>query len=220
MAASGLPAIDLLVLTHDHYDHLDYTTIKALAPRVRRFCTALGVGAHLERWGIPAEKITEFDWWETQPVAEATTLTAVPARHFSGRSLQRGKTLWTAFVLKLHGYSLFLGGDSGYDDQFKKIGDQYGPFDLAILECGQYGRDWPNIHMFPEETAQAAQDLRAATLLPVHWGKFVLANHPWNEPIERLVKRATEQQLPLATPRIGEPVRLGATYPQTVWWRL
>lgn len=218
-STADMPPIDLLVLSHDHYDHLDYETIIQLIPKVKLFCTALGVGAHLERWGVPADRIVEFDWNESRDVAPDIRLTAVPARHFSGRALARGRTLWTAFVLKLPGYTLFLGGDSGYGDHFRQIGEQYGPFDLALLECGQYGRDWPTIHMFPEEVAQAAVDLRAKTVLPVHWAKFALAYHAWNEPIERLMKRADEMHVPLTTPRIGEPVVIGrADQPRAAWW--
>ncbi len=217
-SVEDMPDIDMLVLSHDHYDHLDYLTIKKLIPRVKKFYTALGVGAHLERWGVPADKIVEFDWWESNHVAADIDMTAVPARHFSGRSLARGKTLWTAFVLKLHGYSLYLGGDSGYGKHFKEIGTKYGPFDLAILECGQYGKDWPNIHMFPEEVATAAQDLHAKTVLPVHWAKFSLAMHSWTEPIERFTKRAAEQNLAITTPLIGEPVVIGVNYPKSSWW--
>ncbi len=213
-----MPAIDMLVLSHDHYDHLDYETITKLIPKVKKFYTALGVGAHLERWGVPADRIVEFDWWEHKPVSTDIDLTAVPARHFSGRSFARGKTLWTAFVLNLHGYRLYLGGDSGYGKHFKEIGDKYGPFDLAMLECGQYGNDWPNIHMFPEEVATAAQDLRAKTILPVHWAKFSLSVHGWKEPVERFTRRATELELDVTTPMIGEPVVLNTNYPRTLWW--
>lgn len=213
-----MPAIDLLILSHDHYDHLDYKTITQLIPKVKKFYTALGVGAHLERWGVPADRIVEFDWWEHQQIAPDLDLRAVPARHFSGRSFARGKTLWSAFVLNVHGYKLFLGGDSGYGAHFQEIGNTYGPFDLAILECGQYGKDWPNIHMFPEEVATAAQDLRAKTILPVHWAKFSLALHPWNEPIQRLLKKADEQGLDVTTPHIGEPIVLTESYPRAVWW--
>ncbi|GAB3940074.1 MBL fold metallo-hydrolase [Spirosoma harenae] len=213
-----MPDIDYLIISHDHYDHLDYPTVSKLIPKVKKIYTGLGVGAHLERWGAKPEQIVEFDWWEHQSVAPDIDLTAAPARHFSGRSFARGRTLWTAFVLKLHGYNLFLGGDSGYGKHFQTIGDKYGPFDLAILECGQYGRDWPNIHMFPEEVITAAQDLRARTLLPVHWAKFSLAMHPWNEPIKRLMKQAERGGFDVTTPQIGEPVVLNASYPRTVWW--
>ncbi|GAB3809335.1 MBL fold metallo-hydrolase [Spirosoma humi] len=217
-SVEDMPDIDLLILSHDHYDHLDYPTITKLIPKVKKFYTALGVGAHLERWGVPADRIVEFDWWESHHVDTNLDLTAVPARHFSGRSLTRGKTLWTAYVMKIHGYSLYLGGDSGYGKHFKEIGAKYGPFDLAILECGQYGKDWPDIHMFPEEVATAAQDLGAKTVLPVHWAKFSLANHGWTEPIERFTKRAAEQNLNYTTPLIGEPVVIGVSYPKSRWW--
>lgn len=217
-SAADMPPIDLLILSHDHYDHLDYKTITQLIPKVEKFYTALGVGAHLERWGVPADRIVEFDWWENQSISDNIRLTATPARHFSGRSLARGKTLWASYVLNIHGYTLYLGGDSGYDSHFAEIGAKYGPFDLAILECGQYGDDWPMIHMFPEEVATAARDLRAKTLMPVHWGKFALAYHAWNEPIQRLVESAMKQGLLVTTPRIGEPVAIGATYPAMNWW--
>lgn len=172
---ADMPPIDLLILSHDHYDHLDYKTITQLIPKVKKFYTALGVGAHLERWGVPADRIVEFDWCESQAIRDGIRLTATPTRHFSGRSFARGKTLWASFVLNIHGYNLYLGGDSGYDTHFADIGAKYGPFDLALLECGQYNEDWLLIHMFPEEVVTAAQDLRAKTLLPVHWGKFALA---------------------------------------------
>jgi L-ascorbate metabolism protein UlaG (beta-lactamase superfamily) len=216
--ATDMPPIDLLVLTHDHYDHLDYETIKQLAPTVTHFYTALGVGAHLERWGIAPDKITEFDWWESNVVSPEINLTAVPGRHFSGRGFVRAKTLWMGFVLNLHGSRLFLGGDSGYDTHFAEIGRRFGPFDLAMVECGQYGINWPDIHLLPEKTAQAALDLRAKVLLPVHWAKFSLAFHAWNEPIERLLPEAARLHLTVTTPKIGEPVVLGKTLPNSRWW--
>jgi L-ascorbate metabolism protein UlaG (beta-lactamase superfamily) len=222
------PDIDTMLLTHDHYDHLDYKTIRQFAAKTTRFVTSLGVGSHLDYWGIAAEKITELDWGESAqipagpapnvPATMGMTLTATPARHFSGRTTKRNQTLWSSFVLKTPDYSLFLGGDSGYGQHFKAIGKQHGPFDLAILECGQYGKNWPYIHMFPEQTASAAQDLGAKTLLPVHWGKFTLSIHPWNEPIRRLVKAADEQGLNLATPLIGDMIAIGGPYPREPWW--
>jgi L-ascorbate metabolism protein UlaG (beta-lactamase superfamily) len=224
-----MPEVDVLLLTHDHYDHLDYATVKRLAPGVRWVCTSLGVGAHLESWGVAAEKIVELDWWESWCFAAeevrgidagvgALTLTAAPARHFSGRGFKRGGTLWSSFVLKGRGHSLHLGGDSGYERHFREIGERYGPFELAILECGQYGKNWPYIHMMPEQTVQAALELRAAALMPVHWGKFTLALHPWNEPVRRLMAAAAEKGLRVATPLIGEVVKVGGPYPDVGWW--
>lgn len=222
--------IEAVLLTHDHYDHLDYSTIRRLSGRTKHFYTALGVGAHLESWGIEPARITELDWWEScgideqgMPVAEGGavrgfTLTATPARHFSGRGLKRGGTGWASFVLKGEGRTIFLGGDSGYEKHFREIGEHFGPFDLAILECGQYGRNWPFIHMMPEETVQAASDLRAAVLLPVHWGKFTLSLHPWNEPIHRAKAAAEKAGMPMVTPRIGEVVVINGAYPCDAWY--
>lgn len=219
-SVSDLPEIDMLFLSHDHYDHLDYKTIEELKPKVKKFCVALGVGSHLEFWGVPPEKIIEFDWWDNHKHSSDIEVIAAPARHFSGRALTRGKTLWTAFIVNIHGYKLFLGGDSGYDTHFKEIGDKYGPFDIAMVENGQYGEEWPYIHMFPEQTAQAAKDLQANVLLPVHWGKFILANHPWNEPIKRLKVAADKTNLAITTPMIGEPVIIDENLPNKVWWEI
>jgi L-ascorbate metabolism protein UlaG (beta-lactamase superfamily) len=212
-----MPAIDILLLTHDHYDHLDYRTVRALIPTVGKYITSLGVGAHLEYWGVAPGKITELDWWE-RCEAMGLTFTATPARHFSGRGFRRGRTLWSSFVLQGLGHSLYLGGDSGYEQHFREIGERFGPFELAILECGQYGKNWPFIHMVPEDTVQAALDLRAAALMPVHWGKFTLALHPWREPVSRAVAAAAQQGLPVTTPLIGQPVRVGGPYPSERWW--
>ena len=214
-----IPSIDLLIITHDHYDHLDYNTIKRIRDRVKLVVTSLGVGAHLEYWGVDPTKIIELNWGESKSISDSIRITATPARHFSGRSLSRGKTLWSSFVLEINGLKLFLGGDSGYDDQFKKIGEQYGPFDLVVLDGAQYGEAWPLIHMRPEETATAAKDLNAKLLLPVHWAKFALSYHPWNEPITRLMKKAKEMNLKTTTPKIGEPIILGQSYPESIWWQ-
>ncbi|SJZ52562.1 MBL fold metallo-hydrolase [Sediminibacterium ginsengisoli] len=211
------PEIDVLLITHDHYDHLDMQTVKALKSKVKQVITPLGVGSHLEYWGFKPEMITELDWWEQASINNDIKLTATPARHFSGRGLARAKTLWASFVLQLPGFRLFLGGDSGYDAQFKKIGEHFGSFDLAILECGQYGYDWPAIHMLPEETVQAALDLHAALLLPVHWAKFRLSNHSWNEPADRVTKSAAEKKLKLVTPMIGESFSLDSAVTRP-WW--
>lgn len=221
--------IDIVLLTHDHYDHLDYPTILKLKSRAQHFYTSLGVGSHLEAWGIEEDRITELDWWEGigigvdgAPLGDVDggwgRLTATPARHFSGRSMKRNKTLWSSFVLKTGAHSFFLGGDSGYGDHFKEIGHRFGPFDIAIAECGQYGKYWPHIHMFPEQTVQAAQELRARKLLPVHWAKFSLALHPWNEPIKRMTREAVRVGQHFTAPLIGQPVVLNHHYPSSDWW--
>ncbi|MCU0471629.1 MAG: MBL fold metallo-hydrolase [Arcicella sp.] len=213
-----MPDIDMLILSHDHYDHLDYQTITKLIPKIKKFYTALGVGEHLELWGVKPENIIEFDWMESHQISSDINLTATPARHFSGRSFARAKSLWVSFVLKIHGYNIFLGGDSGYDTHFKMIGDKFGPFDFALLENGQYNLDWHYIHTLPEETAQAAQDLNVKIFMPVHWAKFPLAFHAWDEPIIRLQKSVSEKNLKMTTPMIGEPVILDKIYPDTTWW--
>jgi L-ascorbate metabolism protein UlaG (beta-lactamase superfamily) len=201
-----MPPIDVLVITHDHYDHLDYKTVKALQPKVNHVVTSLGVGSHLKRWGYAESKITELDWHENSTIDSVLSFTAQPARHFSGRGLKRNQTFWSSFVLKTPTHNLFLGGDSGYDTHFKTIGEKYGPFDLAILECGQYNEFWKYIHTMPEETALAATELRAKALLPVHWSKFKLALHPWHEPIERVTKEAKRLNMPVIKAVIGSPL--------------
>jgi len=214
------PPIDLLILTHDHYDHLDYKTVSELHKTVKQIITPLGVGSHLEYWGVENGKITELDWWQSSVLNNGFEITSTPSRHFSGRGLTRAKTLWCSFVLNTGKWKLFLGGDSGYDKQFKIIGDKFDGFDLAILECGQYGKDWPLIHMKPEETVLAATELRASVLLPVHWGKFVLSNHPWDEPINRLSAEATAKNQKFITPLIGEPYTIGEDFNSKEWWKL
>jgi L-ascorbate metabolism protein UlaG (beta-lactamase superfamily) len=216
---NDMPPIDICIITHNHYDHLDYETIKKIHPNVKQFYTALGVGADLEAWGVDPSKIVELDWWENNTNSDSISITATPARHFSGRGFVRGKSLWASFVLNIHGYQIYVGGDSGYDGHFKTIGDKFGPFDFALLECGQYGNDWPYIHMAPEEVAIAAKELNTKVLMPVHWAKFSLAMHGWTEPIERLLKSNETKGLNITTPMIGEPVVLDAQLPNQKWWR-
>lgn len=218
--ADDMPSdIDLLIITHDHYDHLDYDTIQKLKSRVKLVYTSLGVGEHLEYWGVDKEKIVEFDWWEKQSPMHGMEIIATPSRHFSGRLFKRNQSLWSSFVLKTENYSIFIGGDSGYDAAFKTIGEQYGPFDLAILECGQYDKKWPYIHMMPEECPQAAIDLKAKAFMPVHWGKFTLALHPWNDPVERALKKSNELNVQMVTPMIGEPLLLNSLISNNRWWQ-
>lgn len=215
---ADMPAIDILLITHDHYDHLDYKTILALKNKVKYVVCSLGVGSHLEHWGYDAKKITELDWWEETKLGELK-FTATPARHFSGRGIKRGQTLWSSFVLQTDEKRIFLGGDSGYDTHFTEIGKKFGGFELAILECGQYNKAWPHIHMMPEQTAQAAIDLGARLLLPVHWAKFSLAMHAWDESIERVTKKARELKQRYSTPMIGERLILGKQIPDSEWWK-
>ncbi|MBL7740658.1 MAG: MBL fold metallo-hydrolase [Chitinophagaceae bacterium] len=213
-----LPEIDLLILTHDHYDHLDYQTVLKLKNRTKAICTSLGVGSHLQYWGFDKTMITGFDWWDSRHVFEDTILTAAPARHFSGRSFTRNKTLWSSFILQSGGYRIYIGSDSGYGSHFTDIGNKYGPFDIALLEAGQYNTDWPDIHMMPEQTVQASLDLKAKVLMPVHWGKFALALHPWDEPVKRVLAKAKELNVAVATPMIGEQVIISGNYPSSAWW--
>lgn len=213
-----LPHIDLMIITHDHYDHLDYTSILKLKTKTAQFLTSLGVGAHLEYWGIETAKITELAWGEsTSPMANFS-FTATPARHFSGRRFKRNQTLWSSFVMQTKFNKVFVGGDSGYDKHFKEIGEKHGPFDLAILECGQYNTMWPLIHMFPEEVAQAAIDLQSAILMPVHWGKYRLALHDWDDSIKRVVAKSEELGVKIATPMLGESFYLNGELPIKHWW--
>lgn len=213
------PEIDFLFISHDHWDHLDYETILALKPKVRKVITGLGTGEHLEYWGYDTAIIEEKDWHDEVNLNDGFTVTLTPARHFSGRGLSRNKALWTSFVLQTPTMRLFLGGDSGYDYFFKEIGDTYGPFDLAILECGQYNEYWKYIHMMPEQVVKAATELKTKKLMPVHWGKFSLALHAWDEPINTITEEAKAQNIPLLTPMIGEKTDLNSNEPQKEWWK-
>lgn len=217
--AEDMPTVDYLVLTHDHYDHLDYKTLMKLKSRIGKIYCSLGVGSHLIYWGFDQSKIFELDWWQQASVNETTTITAAPARHFSGRGVKRGQALWSSFILNTESLRIFIGGDSGYEKHFSEIGNKYGPFDIAILECGQYNKMWPFIHMMPEETVQASIDLRAKVLIPVHWGKFQLAMHVWDEPITRVMLAAKQAGVELHTAKIGETMPLVGPYTVTEWWK-
>lgn len=172
----------------------------------------------LEYWDFEESRITELDWWETSLFDNDIEITATPARHYTGRTMVRSKILWASYVLKTKTHSIYLGGDSGYDIHFKMIGEQYGPFDIALLESGQYNTSWPNIHMIPEETVQACIDLKANVLFPIHWAKFALAMHDWDEPIKRVIKKAVELNVKVTTPMIGEPLTISKYYETKFWW--
>lgn len=215
-----IPEIDFLFLTHDHWDHMDYKTLKKLCPKVKKVITGLGNGAHLEYWGFNPEVILEGDWYDSIPFEEGFKVHFTPARHFSGRGFKRAQTLWVSFVLKTPNFNLFLGGDSGYDSHFKTIGNKFGPFDMAILENGQYDEKWKYIHMLPGEPLKAAEDLKAKMLLPVHSGKFTLANHNWEEPLNTITNEAKQKSLKIVTPLIGEQVKLKDTNQKfQQWWK-
>lgn len=209
--------VDAVVISHDHYDHLDYHSIQQLDAQVGHFYVPLGIGAHLERWGVDSTKITELDWWQSA-VADGITFTATPARHFSGRGLtDRNSTLWASWVVQGQKNKVYFSGDSGYGPHFKQIGERYGPFDLAMMECGQYNEKWEAIHMMPEQTMQAFLDLKGEVLLPIHWGAFDLSVHPWTESVERL-NRANTTNVFIATPTIGTRYPIGTHPPTTRWW--
>lgn len=215
-----IPAIDYLIITHDHWDHLDYKTVMHFKPTNTRIICALGVGSHFEYWGFAADKITELDWYEQVSGLDCNwQITATPTRHFSGRGLKRNQTLWASFVVQSPSYKLFIGGDGGYGPHFAEIGKKYGPFDIAILEQGQYDMRWRYIHMLPQEVFEAVKDLNAKRLLPCHNSKFALANHDWKESLTQIVENSSRYNIPALTPKIGEQVKLNdlsQTFSQ--WW--
>jgi L-ascorbate metabolism protein UlaG (beta-lactamase superfamily) len=213
-----LPEIDYLIISHDHYDHLDHQTILKLKDKVKQVVCGLGVGQHFEFWGYDNSMITELDWYDGIELGDEMSLTATPARHFSGRGLKRNQSLWASYVLQAEGYSMFIGGDGGHDPFFKELGEKYGPFDIAILEQGQYNKRWQAIHLHPSQVFEAAEQLAASRIFPVHNSKFALAAHPWNEPLNMISEQ--EASLPLMTPKIGEIVYLNdSTQSFEEWWR-
>ena len=213
-----LPQVDAVLISHDHYDHLDYSSIKRLKEKVGMFYVPLGVGVHLEAWGVEKARIVEMDWWQETTFMDLRFV-CTPAQHFSGRKFNnRQSTLWASWVIQSVTESIFFSGDSGYAPHFKEIGQKFGPFDFAMIECGQYNTMWPDIHMFPEETALAGTDLRAQRIMPIHWGSFKLALHDWTDPVERVIKKAEELDVEVITPQIGEPIFLDRPQSFTSWW--
>ncbi|MGA9270572.1 MAG: MBL fold metallo-hydrolase [Lutimonas sp.] len=214
-----LPKLDLVLLTHDHYDHLDYASIKKLKGKTDAFWVALGTQRHLVKWGIPQKKIKEFDWWEERELG-ALRVIFTPSRHFSGRGpFDRAKSLWGGWVIQTDQRNIYWSGDGGYDEHFKEIGEKYGPFDWGFMECGQYNEKWHQIHMYPEEAVMASQDAKVKTTIPVHWGAFSLALHDWTDPIERFSTEATAHQLSPCYPPLGHIVSSDSE-PAEPWWRL
>ncbi|GAA2784436.1 MBL fold metallo-hydrolase [Kitasatospora sp. CM 4170] len=213
-----LPQVDAVLISHDHYDHLDMATVKRLVrSQSAPFAVPLGIGSHLRRWGVPEHRIIELDWDETCTLGElAVTLTA--AHHFSGRGLTRNTTLWGSWVIAGPTRRVFYTGDSGYFEGYARIGAEHGPFDAALVQIGAYDTAWADIHMTPEDAVRAHRELGAGLLVPVHWCTFNLAPHPWSEPIERLLAEAKQQAVPLAVPRPGERVDVDNPPELDGWW--
>lgn len=214
-----IPDLDYVFITHDHWDHLDYNAMVALKPRIAHVVCGLGVGAHLEHWGFDPASITELDWFEHTALQDGWRVTATPARHFSGRGIKRNQTLWVSYVLQTNNLRLFLGGDGGHGPHKDTIGERFGPFDLAMLEQGQYNVNWRQIHLMPEELFVSAEALQAKRVMPVHLGKFTLSTHPWHEPLKLLHSHQSQSDIPAITPMIGEVVHLQDTAQQfSRWW--
>jgi L-ascorbate metabolism protein UlaG (beta-lactamase superfamily) len=219
LSIEKLPEIDALIISHDHYDHLDYGSIIKMKSKVLDFYVPLGVKAHLISWGIPKDKIHEMAWWDEE-YKDGLMFAFAPSRHFSGRGLtNRNSTLWGSWIIKGVKDNVYFSGDGGYGEHFKEIGEKYGPFDIGMIECGQYNENWEQIHMMPEESAQAAIDIKAKLMIPIHWGTFSLSLHSWTEPVERVLIKAKELNIPITTPKIGEPILLKSNkFPQGHWW--
>jgi L-ascorbate metabolism protein UlaG (beta-lactamase superfamily) len=220
IALAELPPVDVVVISHDHFDHLDMQTVRQLAARGAHFVVPLGVGAHLEAWGIPQQQFSELDWGERTQLA-GLVVTAAPARHYSGRNpLRANQTLWASWIIEGPAHRVFYSGDTGYTRDFRKIGEDYGPFDVTLMKIGASDPSWADIHMTPEEAVQAHLDLKGRVLFPVHWGTFNLAFHAWNEPIERVSAAANKTGETLVAPRPGELVEPDRPKPVDHWWRL
>lgn len=217
----SMPDVDLVIVSHDHYDHLDYPTIRQLAKTNVPFVTSLGVGAHLEAWGVRPELIVELDWWESHTLPGSDiTVTAAPSQHFSGRSLTDGNaTLWSSMVIRSARHAVFFSGDTGLTPEYRTIGERLGPFDLVMIEVGAFHPAWGNIHLGPENALEALALLGGGPFLPVHWGTFSLALHAWDQPAEVLFEMAPKAGVQLIMPRLGEPMEPVRSERATPWWR-
>lgn len=219
ISIAELPPIKGVLLSHNHYDHLDRAAVLALAGKTGVFLAPLGVGDTLVEWGVPAGKVRQFDWWQSTLI-DGIRFVATPAQHFSGRGLfDSNASLWASWVILDDGLRVFFSGDTGYFDGFRQIGERYGPFDVTLMETGAYDRQWPHVHMQPEQTLQAHLDLRGRWLVPVHNGTFDLAMHAWHEPFDRISALAVREGVQLATPRMGERLDLERPDPGQAWWR-
>ncbi len=214
-----LPNIDIVVISHDHYDHLDKSAVQALNSKVSQFITPLKVGQRLIKWGISPDKIQELDWWEGMTVGGIDVI-ATPSQHFSGRGLfDKDTTLWASWVIRSTTKNLFFSGDSGYFEGFKKIGERYGPFDLTMMETGAYNKLWKEVHMMPEESLQAHIDLKGTYLLPIHNGTFDLSLHDWYEPFERILALGDDHGVEVLTPIFGDEIALDDVQATSRWWK-
>lgn len=212
------PEIDLVLQTHDHYDHLDFASMEKLIPKVKQYYVAVGCKRHLESWGADASKIQEFDWWDFTQFNDIS-ITFTPTRHFSGRGLKdRAKSLWGGWAMRTQKENIYFSGDGGYGPHFKEVGRKLGPFDFAFMECGQYNENWHMIHMFPEESVQAAIDARVKKSTIVHWAGFSLAQHIWQDPADRYAKKADEEKLDAVYPELGKVYSLEDD-PKKRWWQ-
>ena len=212
-----LPDIDYVFISHDHYDHLDMTTIQSLDESM--FFVPLGVDEHLKVWDIPSNQIMTFDWYDEVNMREDFQVALTPSQHFSGRGLDRDNSLWGSWVVEIENHSIYFSGDSGYSEEFIEINERYGPFDIAICEAGQYNEAWDQIHMYPEQSVQAAIDLNATTMLPIHNTKYILALHEWDDPLERVYQEGKRTNQHVSTPMIGESFILGQPMEDNPWWR-
>ncbi|MGV8879382.1 MAG: MBL fold metallo-hydrolase [Sphingobacteriaceae bacterium] len=219
LALNDLPPLDGIILSHDHYDHLDKTAVKWLAKKSIPFYVTLGVEKHLIEWGISSSQITTFDWWQEKDLGMGFKLIAAPARHFSGRGLtDRFQSLWASYIIQGTKHKVYFGADSGMHPLFKEIGDRFGPFDVTILEIGAYDKLWEDIHMGPDNAVQAHLHLRGNLMLPIHWGTFNLAFHPWTQPVERFMEVAKQQQIDLLLPRPGATYTCNYAPHIDKWW--
>lgn len=214
-----IPDVNYLIISHDHWDHLDYKTVMKLKDRVGKVVCGLGVGEHFEYWGFDKTKLVELNWNESATFDDKLTVCCLPARHFSGRGLSPNQTLWASYFIETPSQRIYIGGDSGYDTHFSEIGNQFGEIDLAILENGQYDKDWKYIHLLPEQVVQAFKDLGAKKLFTVHHSKYALGNHPWDEPLNNISAFAERDSINLIQPMIGEQVNLNDNiYSVSKWW--
>ncbi|TDS13663.1 L-ascorbate metabolism protein UlaG (beta-lactamase superfamily) [Maribacter caenipelagi] len=215
-----LPQIDAVIFSHDHYDHLDYESVLKIKDKTNHFYTPLGVGNHLTKWGVSDANITEMDWWQETQFG-SLKFVCTPAQHFSGRGLNNAQsTLWSSWVITSENENIFFSGDSGYASHFTEIGEKYGPFDLALMECGQYNEMWSDIHMMPEETAQAGIDVKAKKIMPIHWAGFKLALHEWTDPIKRVEAKAVELNIEVISPQIGQEIIVkDSVNNYSDWWK-